>query len=333
MNCPICNDNVSEEPRTTTAFTFKCPNCGPLTVSDEVILTHALDSIKLRSSIFYYLRVIKQNHLKSLYHTTILQILTTGIKIGDISTPLKDFDKYYPKSFDKKIDMIMQLLHTEISNFNNCFSYCAKNEIVSSPQKYFFLPCDENEINTMKNKNVIDILEKMNYVAIDSPNRYNPVQANFELTFTVNGWEKIDSLIRTTKSNTVFIAMSFNQTQSHITEAEEAIKEAIKEANYMPMIIKDKEHNQSITQEIDYEIKRANFIIADLTSQCNGAYYEAGLAKGYGKEVIFTCHEDDFNNRHFDVNQINTIKWSNKENLSKQLYNRIHYTIGDYSSI
>lgn len=68
-----------------------------------------------------------------------------------------------------------------------------------------------------------------------------------------------------------------------------------------------------------------------MTLQNNGAYYEAGIAKGLGKEVVFTCNEKDFEYIHFDTKQINTIKWSDKNKFIADLYNRIKFTIGEYS--
>jgi hypothetical protein len=153
--------------------------------------------------------------------------------------------------------------------------------------------------------------------------------------FTLKGWEKIDSLKRNQKSSTAFIAMSFSNKDLRLPIAEESIKSAITRAGYMPMIVKDTDHNQSIPQEIDYEIRNAAFVVTDLTKQNNGAYYEAGLAKGYGKDVIFTCHEGDFDDIHFDTKQINTIKWSESEKdaFTDALFKRIKYTVGVYSQI
>ncbi len=65
------------------------------------------------------------------------------------------------------------------------------------------------------------------------------------------------------------------------------------------------------------EIKRARFLIADLTHANNGAYWEAGYAEGLGKTVIYTCEQQVFDDRaqgtHFDTNHHLTVKW-NPEN-------------------
>ena len=120
---------------------------------------------------------------------------------------------------------------------------------------------------------------------------------------------------------------------SKLSECEKSIKSAIIKAGYIPIIIKDKEHNHSIPEEISYEIKHSAFVVADMTLQNNGAYYEAGLAKGLGKDVIFTCAKKDFDNLHFDTKQINTIPWDDLSKFEDDLYKRIKYTIGEFSEI
>ena len=86
----------------------------------------------------------------------------------------------------------------------------------------------------------------------------------------------------------------------------DSIKRAIEDAGYLPVIIDEKEHNNQIVPEIFYEIKNSKFIVADLCGHRNGVYYEAGYAKGLGKEVILTCRQSDFDKKHFDVAQQST---------------------------
>ena len=59
------------------------------------------------------------------------------------------------------------------------------------------------------------------------------------------------------------------------------------------------------------EIQSSDFLIADLTHDNFGAYWEAGYAEGLGKPVIYTCEKSKFANAstHFDTNHHLTIKW------------------------
>jgi nucleoside 2-deoxyribosyltransferase len=52
-------------------------------------------------------------------------------------------------------------------------------------------------------------------------------------------------------------------------------------------------------------------VIADLTHDNNGAYWEAGFAEGLGRPVIYTCRKQkwDATKSHFDTSHLNTIIW------------------------
>lgn len=71
------------------------------------------------------------------------------------------------------------------------------------------------------------------------------------------------------------------------------------------------------------EITACKFLVADLTSQNNGVYYEAGYAKALGKTVILTCKDTDFKNRHFDIAQVQTLSWKNADELATVLSQQI----------
>lgn len=132
------------------------------------------------------------------------------------------------------------------------------------------------------------------------------------------------------ESQTAFIAMWFDE---KMKDAKEAIKAAIKECDYVPIIIDEKEHANFIVPEIFYEIKRSKFIIADYSGQRNGVYYEAGYARGIGKEVIMTCKDTYFSDIHFDTKQINCIKWETPDELKEKLVKRIEAVVGRYNKI
>lgn len=121
----------------------------------------------------------------------------------------------------------------------------------------------------------------------------------------------------------VFIAMSFD---SSMKEARNAIMGAIQNCGYVPMLIDIKEHNNQIVPEIYKEISDSEFVVADLTGQRGGVYYEAGYAVAKDKELILCCKQGE--NPHFDVAQINTIFWGNEQELKERLVKRIEATIG-----
>ena len=123
-----------------------------------------------------------------------------------------------------------------------------------------------------------------------------------------------------------FVAMWFDDSMK---KARGQIRAAIKECGYEPMIINMKEYNNQIAPEIFKEIDDSEFVVADLTGQRNGVYYEAGYAMGKNKELILCCNKEEEEDIHFDVKQINTILWKNEQDLKERLKKRIKATIGE----
>jgi hypothetical protein len=138
------------------------------------------------------------------------------------------------------------------------------------------------------------------------------------------GWLEIEKNIQTDYSKIVFIAMAFKEC---LNEAYDAIQRAVKETGLMPVRIDKKEHLNWIPGEIFNEIKYCHSVIADVTGQNNGVYFEAGFAMGNQKPIIWCCKEDEVDKIHFDTNQINHILWKDENDLYERLKNRIKHTI------
>ncbi len=126
-----------------------------------------------------------------------------------------------------------------------------------------------------------------------------------------------------------FIAMSFDFKNPEICTIRDAFKEGIKKAGFIPKIVCDIASNNYITLEIFETIKKCKFLVLDTTYENYGAYYEAGFAKGLGKQVIICCKKKRFDKRkdHFDISQINHVLWENEGDLTKQLEERIRLTV------
>jgi hypothetical protein len=166
-----------------------------------------------------------------------------------------------------------------------------------------------------------------------------------ELTYS--GWERVESL-RAVASNSkqCFVAMWFSSTLNEVYE--NGFRRGILDAGYIPVRIDRKEHNNKIDDEIIAEIKRAKFVVADFTSEIveregsdgrvfkdtharGGVYFEAGFAKGLGKEVIWCVSKEviEAGVLHFDTRQFAHIVWKDADDLRLQLSRRISATLGD----
>jgi len=148
-------------------------------------------------------------------------------------------------------------------------------------------------------------------------------------TITPHGWDVL-AQARTAIQMTdqAFVAMWFDPSMHPVWTA--AIHPAIQAASFKPVRIDKQEHNNRIDDEIVAEIRKSRFIVADFTGQRGGVYFEAGLATGMGRPVIWLCRDDELKNVHFDTRQYNFIIWRPEAltDLARALENRILATIG-----
>ncbi|OHB61054.1 MAG: hypothetical protein A2167_04440 [Planctomycetes bacterium RBG_13_46_10] len=145
---------------------------------------------------------------------------------------------------------------------------------------------------------------------------------------TTKFWEMVENLQKTEVGNKrAFVAMWFDKSMDDYYK--NGVKKAIEDAGYVPVRIDLQNFNEKICDEIIAEIKRTKFLIADFSGMRTGVFFEAGFAKGLGREVIFTVRKEDIEglNEHFDTRQYNHIVYDSPEDLRKKLYNRICATI------
>jgi nucleoside 2-deoxyribosyltransferase len=144
----------------------------------------------------------------------------------------------------------------------------------------------------------------------------------FPLRPTWNAYQRLQEIQASGKnSHTGFVAMSFAPDQNHVYT--NVIKSAIEDAGYKPFRVDQVEHNNRIDDEIIAGIRRSRFLVADFTGQRNGVYFEAGMALGLGRNVIWMCHDSDRKNLHFDTRQFNHIIYTDLPGARKLLANRI----------
>ncbi|MFZ4580557.1 MAG: hypothetical protein ACOYOB_19405 [Myxococcota bacterium] len=97
--------------------------------------------------------------------------------------------------------------------------------------------------------------------AKDSPGIGDPTKRFAWLT--PGGWDRFDVLARGVDSSQAAVAMWFDKSMDDVFD--EAIKPAIGAAGYVALRIDRKDHNNRIDDEIELEIKRSAFVVADMT--------------------------------------------------------------------
>jgi hypothetical protein len=123
---------------------------------------------------------------------------------------------------------------------------------------------------------------------------------------TGSGWSRIEELKQArVSSRYAFFARKFaNKDLNRVYR--DCLQPAVKQTGYDLRTVTQKAGH--IDAIIEDEIRRCRFLIADLSDDNAGAYWEAGFAEGLGKPVIYICREGV--NTHFDTDHRQTVRWS-----------------------
>jgi len=132
------------------------------------------------------------------------------------------------------------------------------------------------------------------------------------ITLTLKGWERYTALQKgQSRSRKGFMAMA--RKNEALTEIFfNYFKPAVQAAGFELIRVDEPPPAGLIDAHLRNEIRTSRFLVADLTDQNAGAYWEAGFAEGLGKPVIYTCEKEVFdqNNTHFDTKYFHTVLWT-----------------------
>jgi len=150
------------------------------------------------------------------------------------------------------------------------------------------------------------------------PGRVLGVNGEGNITLTLKGWEHYENLREGAgKYRKAFMAMKFGDSQldgvfHHV------FKPSAKQAGFDLFALNEVLRAGLIDDRLRVEIQASDFLVADLTHENAGAYWEAGYAEGMGKPVIYTCEKKKFESEksHFDTNHHLTVLWDETD-LSK----------------
>jgi hypothetical protein len=132
---------------------------------------------------------------------------------------------------------------------------------------------------------------------------------------TFDGWNRYQELKRgDISSTTAFMAMPFGQPM--INEVlDRCFRPAVAATGFVLEKLNDRPKAGLIDDRLRVAIQSCRFLIADVTHQNRGAYWESGYAEGLGKPVIYTCElsafdaRDDKEGVHFDTNHHLHVRW------------------------
>jgi len=115
--------------------------------------------------------------------------------------------------------------------------------------------------------------------------------ADTSTRLSVKGWQKLEPPIGGGGiPGRCFVAMSFNPELDNAWKL--GIESALKECGFQGVRVDKQEHNRDINDMIIAEVKKAQFVVADFTEHKAGVYFEAGFARGLGREGYLVLQED-----------------------------------------
>lgn len=299
--CPVCNYGQIEVHKSASVYgatLIACPVCGKYRIDNDLI--EDFPSMKTDPpAISAWIRnQIEINNTIPLLNTAIVDNL----------------GQYPPKiSTTEKQALLLRAIERRTE-------YPGAEVLLESDKNYpLAFARHSNEMNYL-----CKALEERGFISLDNERlKVNLLQ----IKILTKGWEYLDQLnTKPIFTDLAFVAMSFDKIMEPVWE--NAIKPAIESAGYKAHRVDKVEHLDRIDAKIISDIKDSLFVVADVTLQKQGVYFEAGYALGLNKPVIWTVQKDDLDKVHFDTRQYNHIVWETHEHLKEQLYYRICSVIG-----
>ena len=179
---------------------------------------------------------------------------------------------------------------------------------------------------------LIQELSERSLVSIGSSYALHGYTFHLDVDLTLSGWEAYrEDKISYVSGEYGFIAMQFNDPTLD-PFVEEVIKPTVKAGTGYDLVhMRDVGRAGVIDNIMRTQIKQAEFVIADLTHDNSGAYWEAGYAEGLGKPVVYICEQEKFEERktHFDTNHCTTVMWSKSEdsNFEEELVSTLRRSL------
>jgi hypothetical protein len=127
---------------------------------------------------------------------------------------------------------------------------------------------------------------------------------------TACGWDRVEELKKAhVSSRFAFFARQFSNPELDQV-FDKCLRPAVAQTGYELRPVTQRAG--LVDAVIENEIRRCRFLIADLSDDNAGAYWEAGLAEGLGKDVIYICRAVDAQGEkktHFDTSHRHTVRW------------------------
>lgn len=291
--CPICTLPLDDEGRKENIHQYRCMRCGAfrLTTNTKSLLRYEFSS---------------DNDLKRTILSHAIQRMQSNTEwplLDNVSYKKILHQNSLPKPAEQARNLLLWLGKTAEASDSTITISCEELQATiggRQPDSVYYIA------SHLQNQHLIT------YQRTDNSKATPPLA--FQMTF--DGWSHYDQLMReTTESRTAFMAMKYGDAELD-SVVKNIFRPAVEATGFELRILIDIPKAGLIDDHLRVEIRRCQFLIADITHSNPGAYWEAGFAEGLGKPVIYTCKKEAFdaNIAHFDTNHHLTVKWHNDKN-------------------
>jgi hypothetical protein len=353
-NCPICNSVFSQletysgklEP---TVWNVRCARCGDYSIDDfakdrieralqmdKQNFAHFLsmgDGPVQRSDIVLFIEVAKKaahergmdiprsilSHVlrkrKDRRGPLTSDILTSILKNNSLPTPAEQANSF------------ITYLGEHLSSPGDTYGVFAEQNPRENISGLLGLKTGSFDAERKDFQFIITALEEQKILDV----KYDPNLTSGErkiplyVSLTLSGWQKYEELQRYVKnSRRAFVAMEFPSPER--TEVnyffqtkllDEYLVPAVNKTGYdLANALRSEPMAGNIHARLEVEIRAARFVVAELSHHNNGAYWEAGFARGLGKPVIYMYSKTIGGSDrppHFDVGSDHYIAWEENE--------------------
>ncbi len=341
--CPICRKKLIEPGKfesikTKISYIVICPICGILNFSSD-LKSHIVQAMFSKSkgtlnddnpyTEFY--RFIMNN-----YHTVGSYLYWRKNKEEVFNINKEKFTEIannpdLPKALIQKRDQLLL-------NIYNRTEYFESSVQIEKDGWYLCYAKNEKEFNSILNQCETDKLIKRTHSAgvINQNSDTLPERdPYYKVTLTQKGFSKVEEIIEKEKSkvsNNAFVVMKLDGHEGMYQNFYNfTVKPAIKKAGYNPLPIVDKATTDLLITEIMEEIRKSAFVVVIMAKhypELNrdkilkkeehdsnyNIYWEAGFAKGCGKEV-FLLYPDSIGKVYipFDLHSFRQYRYDSKK--------------------
>jgi Zn ribbon nucleic-acid-binding protein len=303
-NCPICSEQCIIDDSNIHNLSIECIRCGNFNLTDTA--KHSFTESDFPNKVVYLSYWIRKNQSTS--NALFIDLVTLKKILSSVSLPKPkeqaDNLLIWVASNVDKYDSFTNIQYSHLVSVVGCYDISGLKYI----EKHLFA---EGYIEAAWVSSTIDS------------------NAVFNVRMTFKGWNKYDELLKTSKeSRLVFMAMKFSNTVLDKI-FNDVIKDAVTKTGFEIRKLDEEKRAGLIDDKLRVEIRRSKFLIADLSDDNNGAYWEAGYAEGLGMPVVYICEKEKFEARasHFDTNHHLTVQWKDDPDSLKSFAEELKATI------